>query len=616
MTDAPTPEAREGSPHASTAFALGVVAFLVFLPALGNGFISNWDDDLSVLTNTHIRTLDPTSLGWMFTSFRGGHLQPLSWLTMAIDYQLWGLDPKGHHLTSLVFHAINTVIFFYVLVRLLEFGGRGTLAAPVLVRSAAIGALAFALHPMRVESVVWATARRDLVSGLFYLLTILAYLRSWRDLQHRPRWLLASLGLYLLSLLSKSWGMTLPVVLLAIDWYRTRRLTRTLVLEKVPFFALGRAAAGVAVCASNAVGALRPLSDHGPLERLLQVGYAAVFHVRKMAVPLDLSPLYSLEQDISPFDPKYALSLLALSAGSIVLFRARRTQPAAFMAMLSYLAIISPVLGVGQSGPQVGADRYTYLSCLPLVVLAAAGLCRVQRNANRAAIAASAYLVVLVLLTLRQVTYWESPLTLWTRATQVDGQNSAARYNRGLARYDLGDARGSIEDFDEALRLKANVPEVYNARGNARDALGDRPGAISDFDRALALHPGFAMAYNNRGVAKLATGDLRGAGADFERAVQVKDDLAQAHANRAWVSGQLGDLDRAFAACVRATTLDPGLPEGFATCGRIKEKRGDIPGAIASFRRALEIAPREWPHRGRVQDHLRRLSGTPQSRPR
>ncbi len=589
-----------------TAAAVGLATFVVFVRALGNGFIQGWDDDLTILTNPHIRGLQGSNLAWMFSTFRGGHFQPLSWLTIAVDYQLWGLRPAGHHLTSVLIHVANAVLFFFLLVELLKLGA--TAATPGRrVLSCAAGALIFALHPMRAESVAWATARRDLLSSLFYLLTLLAYLRSHEG-EARRKWLAASLGLYALSLLSKSWGMTLPAVLLAIDWYRTRRLTRTLLLEKVPFVLLGLSAAIAAVFASREFGALQSLANRGVMDRILQAGFGAVFHLWKTLVPVGLSPLYPLEQHPSISDPRFVVGLVAVAGASAFFFRARQTLPARTTAWFCYLAIMFPMLGLGQSGPQAAADRYTYLACLPFAALAAGGLVRLRRYDRVAGVAAGVCLAVLSMVTMRQVASWKDPLTLWGRAVALDPGSSVVRYNLGLARYDSGDLRASIVDFDEALRLQPNVPEALNARGNAREDVGDLRGAIADFDRALELLPSFGMAYNNRGIAKLGAGDVEGAAGDFQRATEVGPGLAMAHGNWATALLRTGDLDGALRECSEAIRLDPGLPEALATCGVVKDRRGDPSGAAADLRRALDVAPAAWPHRERVSALLQRIA--------
>jgi len=323
-------------------------------------------------------------LHWMFTTLHGGHYQPLSWVTLAVDHALWGMNPTGYHLTSLLLHTLTAVAVYAGLLALLaRTPTRSTHLA------AALGALFFAVHPLRVESVAWITERRDVVSGLFFVLTLLAYLR----MQHtagaaRRRWLLASLGAFTLSLLSKAWGITLPAVLLALDLSPLGRLpgasgrarTRVLV-EKLPWAMLAAAGAVVAFAAQHRIEAMRTLSDHGPLERTLQAAYGICFYLWKTLAPVNLSPLYILPDDLSLTMPRFAVPLLLVVVATVAALLAWRRHPWVLAAWIAYVAILSPVLGIAQTGPQLAADRYTYLASLPLAALFAAAVARAPRRA-------------------------------------------------------------------------------------------------------------------------------------------------------------------------------------------------------------------------------------------
>ena len=203
---------------------IALVTFAAFLPTLHNQFV-NWDDDENFLDNPHYRGLGWTQLRWMWTTFHLGHYIPLTWMTFGLDYRLWGMNPFGYHLTSLLLHAANAVVFFFVVHRIL------TLALPrpsergrALAVSAGFAALVFAIHPLRVESVAWATERRDVLSGLFYLVTILVYLRACEGEKRGRRWYWLAVATFVCALLSKAMVVNLPIVLLILDVYPLRRL--------------------------------------------------------------------------------------------------------------------------------------------------------------------------------------------------------------------------------------------------------------------------------------------------------------------------------------------------------------------------------------------------------
>jgi hypothetical protein len=395
-------------------------------------------------------------------------------------------------------------------------------------RAALAGALLFAIHPLRVESVAWATERRDVLSGLFYLGTVLGYLR-FADAKRRGHpwrwWLAASVGCFFLSLLSKAWGITLPLVLLALDVYPLRRLARRsdaipLLLEKLPYAVLAVCGAVLAQLASDLVPAKRTLAQHGLVERAAQAAYGLVFYLWKTVVPVGLSPVYLLEQTLRPSEPRYLASAVIVVTVTAAVVLLRRRAPWAAVAWTCYALVLATVLGLVQTGPQITADRYSYLACLPLVVLAAAGVDRLQgRRAARAL--AVPVLAVLGVLTFRQTRVWHDSRTLWEHALGVDPDNYIAYLNRGSVRQAQGDLVGAFADYTEAVSRNGDYYLAYYSRGTERLAWGDDTGAIADYSDTVRINPWHIQAYNNRGLARQRTGDLEGAVADYGEALRL-----------------------------------------------------------------------------------------------
>ena len=285
-------------------FALTIV---VFLPTLQNGFI-NFDDPDNLLNNPNYKGLGWSNLSWMFTAFHLGHYHPLTWLTFAFDYTLWGMNPTGYHLTSMLIHAVNAVLFYYLTFDLLKMAITQPVTDVGLRAASAFSALLFSLHPLRVESVAWATERRDVLSGLFILLTLLCYLKAHDSAAAALRsrtWYRLSVIFCTLSLLSKAIGMSLPVVLVVLDVFPLRRLgggagkwfgpqIRRVWLEKIPFVGLAAVSAVIALAAQRASGAIVAMEAFGPMERLLQSFFGVIFYLVKTLVPTELSPIYEL----------------------------------------------------------------------------------------------------------------------------------------------------------------------------------------------------------------------------------------------------------------------------------------------------------------------------------
>ena len=567
MREPPPTWLRRGLP----ILVAGVTA-ACFLPTLQNEFVL-WDDDMNITGNRKYRGLSPAHLRWMFTTLLGGHYQPLSWLTLGVDHALWGMDARGYHLTSLVLHVATAVAVYALLRDVLERRETWTAYA-----AAAIGALFYAAHPLRVESVAWVTERRDVVSGLFFVLTLLAYLRLQRSAGAvRRGWLAASLAAFTLSLLSKAWGMTLPVVLLALDVFPLRRLPGAgwgerarVALEKLPWAALAAGAGVIAFVAQHRIEAMKSLSDHSPFERALQSTYGLCFYLWKTLVPTNLSPLYILPDDLSVATLRFGVPFVLAIAITVVALLAWRRWPWLLAAWVAYVAILSPVLGTVQTGPQLAADRYTYLASLPVAALLAAGIERLLARAPLAAAVAAAVVAAYGVATARQTRVWHDSMALWNHALAVDPGNFVAWTNRGWAEHLAGDLPKAVADYTEAIRLRPSYALALNDRGFARQMQGDLHGAILDYTQAILSDPHYAEAVYNRGTAQHARGDLQAALADYTQAL----------------------------------TIDPTDPRYPNNRGLVRRALGDLTGAREDFRRALEVADPDWDGRDVIVKNL------------
>ncbi|MBI2386861.1 MAG: hypothetical protein HYV14_12770, partial [Elusimicrobia bacterium] len=353
------------------AFLAAAAAFLAFLPSLGHGW-TNLDDPMFLLGETGWRGLGPDAVAWAFTSKVGSVYQPLAWLTYGLDHALWGMDPFGFHLQSVLWHAISAGLMFLIARRLLE------LARPVrssdpdwgLNAAAFLSAMVFSVHPLRAESVSWASERRDVVCCAFVLAAVWAYLR--------PRNRKLVFALFLLSLLSKGMALLLPVALLALDVYPLRRVgprgegLRTALKEKLPLFALAFVFGLVGLAAQERIR--WTWEQHALPARLAQACFALLFYVRKTLWPSGLMPLYELRPPLDPAEPRFVAAAAAVAAAALVCWRRRLSRPWLAASAFWYAVLLFPVSGLFQFGPQLVADRYSYITTLPLAVLAGAAL--------------------------------------------------------------------------------------------------------------------------------------------------------------------------------------------------------------------------------------------------
>ncbi|HJQ82983.1 MAG TPA: tetratricopeptide repeat protein [Candidatus Binatia bacterium] len=574
---------------------VAVLTAACFAPALSNGFV-HWDDDLLLLDNPHWRGLGPTQLRWMLTTAHGGHYEPLTWLSFALDHAVWGMDPRGYHLTNVLLHAANAALVYALAVVLLRRAGRADDGR--LRLAAAAGALLFAIHPLRAEPVAWVSERRLLLCTAFYVLALLAYVRMTEG--RRPRlWLAMSVLCVGLSLLSQAWAMTIPAVLLVLDAYPLRRVRRerlgALLVEKLAYVPLAAAAAVLATRTLAEAGSLRPsLAEYGVGQRLAQAAFGLCFYVGRTLVPRGLSPLYPVDLRLDPTAPAHLLCGTLVVGTAIALVALRRRAPWALAAAAASAIVLSPLLGFAQAGPHAMADRYTYLASLPWAVVVAGVLDVGLRRRPAALAAVVAAVAVLVPLTVRQTRIWRDSITLWTHALRVDPRNVGAFVQRGWARQRDGDLVGAIADYDAALRLDPDDPLAHNQRGLARHRLGEADAAIADYSAAIAAKPDYGAAYYNRGISRQAKGDAEGASADYEHAIALDARDPRPWNNRGVLRATRGDFAGAIADYSRAVELEPDFALALVNRARARRLAGDVPGAIADVETAIRRAPPAW----------------------
>jgi tetratricopeptide (TPR) repeat protein len=491
------------------ALAAAACAFLVYLPSFAHGWVA-LDDPMFLLDQTGWRGLLPANIAWDFTAGVGGVYQPLAWLTYGLDHALWGMDARGYHLQSALWHALAAGLFFFVARRVLAAGAPRRPGEPEwpLDASALAAALFFGLHPLRVESVAWASERRDVVCGALFIASVLSYLRA-REPGLPARSIAPSLVLFLLALLAKGMAVTLPLVLLILDAYPLRRADRSAALrEKLPFFALS---AAFALGGMSIQHRLRwSYAQHGLAARMAQTAYALFFYARKTVWPVGLLPMYELRPPLDPFEPRFVVAAVAVIATVWLCWRLRRERPWAATAFAVYAVMLAPVCGFFQFGPQLVADRYSYLACLPFALLAGAAL-------RRAPFVAMGSVVVLSVAAVAQQAHWKDSGALWDRVLAGDPGSGIAQAGAGRVAVDAGrldDAEhhfraalaafplcaedqdrlaaviaGAAVDPAEEARLRASVetqPVCRNARANLGAVLAQR-GDLLQAERVLKI---------------------------------------------------------------------------------------------------------------------------------
>ena len=595
-------------------FLLFVVVLVVsaapFVPTLTGEFV-NWDDDVNFTTNLGFRGLGWANLRWMFTTTLMGHWIPLTWLTLGANYALGGLDPWGYHLVNVLVHAVAAAVFFLVARRLIA-AALGDGGVPVEL-GAALAALVFGAHPLRVESVAWITERRDVLCALFYMLAGLAYLRGvegGRTLS--GRWRALALAAFVASLLSKAMSMTLPATLLLLDVYPLRRSAlgwRRLVVEKLPFAVLGGLAAVGALLSQTRGATWTGFEAYGPAARAAMSAYSFAFYPWKFVWPVGLTPLYELPVRVDPLAWPFLAPLIAVPLITVALVLLRRRWPAGLTAWVQSLIVLLPVSGLAHTGYQLAHDRYSYLSGLGLALLLGGALAwtlglRAARRVGwpvAAAVTAAAALVVVGLSagTWQQSRVWHDSETLWRSAIDVDPECMLCWNNLGhvfLAQRRHGDAERM---FVKAISLRPERPGPWNNLGTALALQQRYREAEAPYAKAIELSGGeFRDAVSNLGRLYAVEGRYADAIPLLRRANAMKPGAPEVVASlRLSLKNHGGALAAAGRPAEAEALFREGLDLGdeehlFINLGRARLDQGRFAEAVPPLERAVQMNPR------------------------
>jgi Tfp pilus assembly protein PilF len=574
-----------------------LLVFAVFYPITGNNFI-NYDDNDYVTENIHVQAgLTWHEAAWAFANTDAANWHPLTWLSHMFDCQLYGANPWGHHLSSVLIHAVNAALLFVVLRAMTGSVWRSLFAA-----------LLFGLHPLRVESVAWIAERKDVLSTMFWLLALWAFLgyaktpRVGRAAVHY--WL--ALLCFALGLMSKPMVVTLPFALLLIDYWPLHRLNKAnigrLVWEKTPFFLLAAAGSVVAFLAQKSQGAViefLPLSYRLETAVLAYARYLGTFFY-----PVNLAILYPHPMHW-PLIGFLAAAVLFLAVSAWVII-ARRSQPYFIMGWLWYVGTAAPVIGVVQLGSQSLADRYTYIPGIGLIIILTWGVCDLTRGLQCKrrvlGLAATAVIGACMALTHHQIGFWKDSGTLFNHAIAVTDNSYVARKTLGDYYWSQGRMDEAKALYLEALNISPAFEGAHLNLGAVLNQTGHREQAMEEFKRAIQLKPDDASAYNDLG-AVLGDGHLDESIALFLKAIEISPGYADAHKNLGQAMDSKGRIEEAVAHYQQAVRLKPDST-GYFWLGLDLEKLGRDKEAVFQLTEALRLQPDNVP----AQRELERLT--------
>ena len=588
-----TSETRNRRLVLGICLGLAAMTWLVFGQTLHFQFV-NFDDGAYVFKNPQVaRGLTSEGIAWAFTHVHAANWHPLTWLSHMLDCQFYGLDAGWHHFTNVLLHMATALLLFLLLRRM----------TGALWRSAFVAAV-FAIHPLRAESVAWVAERKDVLSGLFFMLTIWAYVRYTR----RPSAGGYGLLLFLLAfgLMSKPMLVTLPFVLVLLDYWPLNRMgtgpsapnfpARKLILEKLPLLGMV-AASSVATLFAQKV-ALQPLANISIMTRVGNAIISCVVYLRQLLWPSPLTAYYPFAET-EVVVAKVLLSLALLTAVSVAVFLLRRHRYLV-TGWLWYLIMLGPVIGILQVGNQAHADRYTYLPQIGLCLLitwGAADLCSRWRRSRLLVGALSlGILIVLTFNARTQAAYWRNSESLWVHTLAFTSNNVAAEQNLGEALHAQGRIEEAIARFQNALRINPDQASVHSSLGVALLETGRPDESLAHLQSAVALDPHDGDAQYNMGNTLMEIGQASEALTHFNTALQINPDDTQALNNMAWIlatwpDAMIRDGTKAVALAERAALLTSNKePRTVATLAAAYAETARFPEAVKTAERAAQLA--------------------------
>lgn len=563
-----------------------LLTFAAFSPSLENGFV-NWDDDRNFLENQNVVDVNKHNIGGqlvkIFKSGVIGNYNPLPIATFAFERLFFGFEnPMPWHLTNILFHIICTLLVFR-LMDLLRVN-----------RTVALGvALLFAVHPLRVESVAWVTERKDVMFGAFYLGALINYIKYHRS-QKKRKYLVFVYVLFILSLLSKIQAVTLPLSMLAIDYWRNRTINWKLVIEKIPYFLLALATGIIGILVLQDQGSLESNATYSFLQRLFVGSYSYMIYLVKSLVPYRMSPLYPYPETM----PWYIYSSMAFVPAYIAAFVyawKKKMKPVVFGLVFFTFNIffLLQILGAGQG---YLADRFTYIAYIGLFFIIAWYFDhftkKIPRYSNGFYGFGAATILLFAFLTFNQNKIWKNSETLWTHVLKYNKNITVPWGNRANYYRDSGQTQKALSDYSEVIKLAPEKAAPYNSRAKLyfnSKAHSDLQFALRDYKKAVSLDPGNGEYLTNLGATYARLNDRNNALKNFTEAIRIKPDHAVAYLNRSIILQQIGKRPEALQDITTYLQFRPYESDMWYESARLKRLMGNANGAIADLNKAIQI---------------------------
>jgi len=581
--------------HTLVSLFLVIITTAVYWPVGRYGFFK-YDDAAYVSKNSNVETgLTLKGAAWAFSSFHAANWHPLTWLSHMMDVELYGLNPGAHHLTNLILHILNTLLLFHLFRRMTE----------TLWQSAFV-AVVFALHPLHVESVAWIAERKDVLSTFFGFLTVMSYIRYLKR-RGAMQYLMVVL-FFALGLMAKPMLMTLPIILLLLDYWplgrfefdgspsirnaMCRHANSRLVFEKIPLLILSAASSIVTIFAQKQADAIKSLYSFSIHERIANCLLSYIRYIAKTLWPSNLAFQYPYSHDIPMWQALGALLLLGSISMWVVKYSGK--YPYLFSGWAWYLVTLIPVIGLVQVGVQAMADRYTYIPMIGLSVVIAWGVPELLRRRHQRILLTTGIVLVTIFLSamaIKQVRYWENSITLFNHSLRVTQNNYQAHLDVADAFAEENRIENAIDHYKIALQIMPDFAEAHNKLGVALARKGEIDQAISHYREAIRLSTNYPKAQNNLGTALIYKGRLDEAIAHYTQSVLMDPACAATHNNLGLALLRQGRIDRAVRHFQQAVQNEPGNRSAKENLRRAQSLLRAIDEALNNLEEALIADP-------------------------
>jgi len=592
-----------------------VIAFagLIYVRALFNGFV-NLDDDAYLFDNPFIRNFSLQGISAIFSNFYEANYHPLTTLTYLFEYRIFGLNPLPYHALNVLLHLVNIMLVYKLTEKL-----SGNKLTALLV------SILFAVHPMHVESVAWVSERKDVLYTMFYLSSLLIYNKYLTTgFKAGNYWI--CLLLFVLSLLSKSAAITLPVLLIAIDLFKKRKLNTKMFLEKIPFLALS-VLFGILALLSQQQAFKSVAVSYSFIERIFLFTYTISFYLIKLVAPFSLSVMHYYPNTGGGALPWYyyaSLPFLLIMVWLVV--RRSNFRREKLFGIFFFLIVISIMLQIVSVGDTITAERYTYVSYIGLFFIAGSWIPKIKTDSLKKAalVVCGIFLIMCSYMTWERISVWKDGKVLFTDVVKKYPENYPAYWMRGNIYYKYNDYQKALQDYNKSIQLfpdfapslaarakvllkgfndpKAALPdlnrsiqldstvaETYSDRGMAYAQIGDTAAGLRDFNKAIKLNPELSKAYINRSALKANMGNTQGALEDINKAINLNPDDGEAYRNRAAIKNMLKDFSGSINDCNTAIIINPEDKLAFFNRGQSRFNLNDTANACADWHKALEL---------------------------